>query len=213
MAESVPKVYQFKITLKDYKPNIWRRIQVPENYNFWELHNAIQDAMGWQNGHLHQFDIIDPKTGIVAKIGSKGDEYYGLGHIIRGKRANIADYFLSPKDKALYEYDFGDGWQHDVVLQRILPEKAGTQYPRCVAGKMACPPEDCGGTWGYERLQEILKNPQHEEYAERLEWFGGSFDPLKFDPKSVEFGSESIISEENYLSEDEDDDYDTDTDD
>lgn len=178
-------IYQFKITLKDTKPKIWRRIQVSEKYNFWDLHVAIQDAMGWLDCHLHQFEIINPKTGGKELIGIPDDE--GFEDVISEKTVKIAKYFLSPKDKASYEYDFGDGWEHEIILEKILPAIAETQYPQCIAGERACPPEDCGGVWGYENLLEIIANPNHEEYKERIEWLEDNFDPVDFDPKLVVF--------------------------
>ena len=134
------KIYQFKISLKGIRPSIWRRIQIPENYDFYELHVAIQDAMGWYDYHLHQ-----------------------------------------------YEYDFGDSWEHKVVLEKIIPAEEGEKYPKCIAGKRACPPEDCGGIWGYEELLNIMSNPKHPKYKERKEWLGGKLEPEKFDPKAVVF--------------------------
>jgi len=178
-------IYQFKITLKGVKPQIWRRIQVPGNYNFEDLHLAIQDAMGWDGYHLHQFEIINPKTGEKDLISIPDDE--GFDETISGAKVKIAKYFLSPKDKANYEYDFGDGWEHEIVLEKILPAVIDSKYPQCIAGKRACPPEDCGGVWGYEDLLKIIANPKHPEYQERMEWLGDNFNPEEFDPKLVEF--------------------------
>lgn len=146
MVAKTPNIYQFKITLRDIKPKVWRRIQVPENYNFWELHLAIQDAMGWEDCHLHQFEITNPKTEEKDLISIPDDE--GFDDTISGKKVKIAKYFLAPKDKANYKYDFGDGWEHEVVLEKILPAVVGNKYPQCIAGERACPLEDCGGVWG-----------------------------------------------------------------
>ncbi len=179
MATKTSNVYQFKITLKSTKPKIWRRIQIPENYSFWDLHVAIQNAMGWYDCHLHQFEM-NTRIGFRVIIGSEDcDELED--------KAKIAKYFLFPKDKASYEYDFGDGWEHEIVLEKILPAVTGNKYPQCIAGERACPPEDCGGVWGYENLLTIIKNPKHEEYEDRIEWLGSEFDPEKFDPAAVEF--------------------------
>lgn len=184
------KIYEFKITLREIKPKIWRKIQVPDNYNFWDLHVAIQDAMGWQDYHLHQFEVKDSKTGNKVFIGSPGEDGIAGYEVIPGNKAKISKYFLSPKDEALYEYDFGDGWEHEVLLEKILPAESGTKYPKCIAGKRACPPEDCGGPCGYEELLEVIKNPNSPEYEERMEWLqwqGGNFDPEKFEPDEVYF--------------------------
>jgi hypothetical protein len=185
MSKKTNSIYQFKITLKDIKPKIWRRIQVPEKYSFWDLHVAIQDAMGWDDYHLHQFEIINPKTMKKDIIGIPDEEW--PEDTISGAEVKIAKYFLTPKDKAIYEYDFGDGWEHEVILEKILPEESNIKYPKCIAGERACPPEDCGGTWGYSDLLEIIANPEHEEYNERMEWIGDEFNPEKFAPEEVEF--------------------------
>lgn len=193
MVAKTSNIYQFKITLRDKKPKIWRRIQVSGNYNFWELHLVIQDAMGWEDCHLHQFEITNPKTGEKDLISLSED--IGFDDTISGKKAKIAKYFLAPKDKANYEYDFGDGWEHEVVLEKILPAVVGSKYPQCIAGERACPPEDCGGVWVYENLLEIMANPKHPEYEERMEWVGDEFNPEEFDPKLIEFADPKKISD------------------
>ncbi|WP_425363558.1 plasmid pRiA4b ORF-3 family protein [Candidatus Tisiphia endosymbiont of Hybos culiciformis] len=185
MIAKIPNVYQFKITLLYTKPLIWRCIQVPEEYSFEDLHIAIQDAMGWENCHLHQFEMLNPKTGQKDLIGMSDDKDFCES--IPEDKAKIAKYFLSPKDKAIYEYDFGDGWEHEIILEKILPAVAGSQYPQCLEGERACPPEDCGGAGGYEYLLEIIANPNHEEYEERMECLRDGFNPKEFDPQSVEF--------------------------
>jgi hypothetical protein len=185
MKKNFSQVYQFKITLKGSKPPIWRRIQVPETYTFWDLHVAIQDAMGWSFSHLHEFEVIDPLTGSVVSIGTPHKDYWK--EVLPEWKVKIADYFSMENRSVDYVYDFGDNWVHKVELEKILPAEEGINYPICVKGKRACPPEDCGGIWGYEELLEILKNPNHEEYEETLEWLGEDFDPEHFDPKEVKF--------------------------
>lgn len=185
MANKSHNIYQFKITLEGIKPTIWRRIQVPETYTFWDLHVAIQDAMGWLDCHLHQFDIINLKTDRKDSIGIP-DEYGGI-ETLPGWKTSISSYFSLSNKKADYEYDFGDCWRHKVNLEKILPLESNIKYPRCIAGERACPPEDCGGIWGYENLLEIIKDPNHEEYEERLEWLGDNFDPEDFNPADVHF--------------------------
>lgn len=188
MSKQSPKnIYQFKITLQDIKPKIWRCIQVPENYNFCDLHAAIQDSMGWNDCHLHQFRIKKPETGDEVTIGIPDEDGFGVQGIIPGKKAKIAKYFITPEDKAIYEYDFGDGWRHEIVLEKISSAEDGAMYPRCVAGARACPPEDCGGPWGYAELLEIMKDKEHEEYEEKMEWLGDGFDPEDFSPEGVDF--------------------------
>ena len=188
MKRKFDRVYQFKITLKYIKPPIWRRIQVPENYSFWDLHVAIQDSMGWLDYHLHEFEIIDPSTGMKVNIGLPIDDDFDIGEeVIPGWKAKIADYFTMNNKRAHYEYDFGDGWEHIIELEKILPRKKGITYPVCTGGKRACPPEDVGGTGGYEDFLKIITNPDHEEYEEMIQWAGGPFDPEHFDPEEVIF--------------------------
>jgi hypothetical protein len=96
-------------------------------------------------------------------------------------------HFDRPGATARYEYDFGDGWQHEVTLEAIVPAQAGRRYPICLAGERACPPEDCGGVPGYENLLEVMRDPEHEEYESMLQWVGGRFTPERFDPRTVKF--------------------------
>jgi hypothetical protein len=180
-------VYQFKITLKEITPAVWRRIQVPENYTFWDLHVAIQDSMGWTNAHLHAFNMIHPETGESEEIGIPDDSDFAEIPMLAGWEENIADWFSKENMKADYNYDFGDDWNHEVVLEKILPKETGKKYPICLDGERACPPEDCGGVWGYEDLLETIRNPDHEEYENMMTWLGRGFDPDYFDPEKVKF--------------------------
>lgn len=185
MRKKFDRVYQFKITLKEVKPTVWRRIQVPESYTFWHLHVAIQDAMGWMDSHLHAFRVVNPKTGEQDEIGIPDDD--GDLEFIPGWEVDIADYFSTENRTAGYEYDFGDDWEHSVVLEKILPSEKGFQYPVCLDGERSCPPEDCGGPPGYERFLEAIKNPRHKEHKSMLEWVGGGFDPEDFKRDKVRF--------------------------
>jgi len=181
------QVYQFKIALQDAKPQIWRRIQVPETYTFWDLHAAIQDAMGWCDCHLHEFMVINPKSGARAAIGIPYEDNMYDRVILPGWKEKIADWLSLENNKAGYLYDFGDNWEHLVKLEKILPKAEGVKYPVCLAGKRACPPEDCGGIWGYEDLLRIISNPQDEEYEDMIAWIGGKFNPEFFEVKKVVF--------------------------
>jgi hypothetical protein len=174
------KIYQLKVTLRDSKPPIWRRLHVSADTSLEKLHIILQIAMGWTDSHLHQF-IID-------------NEYYSqpefdLGdfdHKVQNeKRVKLSQLGLEPKRKFFYEYDFGDGWEHEILLEKILEREEGVNYPRCVAGKRACPPEDCGGVWGYERLLEVISDPDDEEHESMIEWLSGSFDPEYFSVDEV----------------------------
>jgi hypothetical protein len=169
------KIYQLKMTLKYIRPPIWRRMEVPAEVTLAELHLILQVAMGWTNSHLHQFKV--------------GKMYYGEPSIDEFSELNLKDeskarlqkVLSKPKQKMIYEYDFGDGWKHDLVLEKILQPSPGVRYPRCLAGARACPPEDCGGVHGYANFLEAISDPEHEEHDEYLDWIGGEFDPENFD--------------------------------
>jgi hypothetical protein len=187
MKRKFERVFQFKITLKGLRPEVWRRIQVPESYTFWDLHVAIQDVFGWLDYHLHEFELMNPESGEIAAIGIPEDEDLFDRKVLPGWKQKMADWFSGSYRSALYTYDFGDNWEHLVKLEKILPRGAKKKYPCCVAGKRACPPEDCGGIWGYRDFLKVLKNPEHEEYEDLLVWAGGKFDPEYFDPEKVRF--------------------------
>ena len=185
---SYKNIYQFKIVLEDTKPTIWRRIQVPENYTFWDLHIAIQDAMGWMDCHLHQFETIELKPREIKYIGIPDEEGFGM-EVATGWEEKISDWFSLDKRKAMrYVYDLGDSWNHKITLEKILPKEEKIKYPVCVAGARACPPEDCGGIGGYYDLLEIMDNPKHEEYEDMIEWLNGEkFNPEEFEITEIEF--------------------------
>lgn len=180
-------VYQFKITLKNIKPSVWRCIQVPENYSFWDLHVAIQDSFGWSDFHLHEFTTIDNNYKRIKRIGLP-DEEMMESDVLPGWEENISDWFSLDKNRAMnYTYDFGDDWEHRVELEKIIQKEDKNKYPICIKGKRACPPEDCGGVWGYEDKLKIMKDPEHSEHDEIVEWMGEFFDPEEFDCKEVVF--------------------------
>ena len=184
MKKKFNKVYQFRVALKDIKPAVWRRMQVPETYTFWDLHVAIQDAMGWLDCHLHQFKMIEPMTKTKVDIGipDEEDDY----EILPGWRQKIRDYFSPDNKTAYYIYDFGDNWAHTILFEKILPREKGVTYPLCIEGQRSCPPEDCGGVCGYEKFLEIIMDPGHEQYEEMLAW-SGNFEPEYFDSSAVAF--------------------------
>lgn len=182
------RAYQFKITLKRTSPPVWRRIQVPETCTFWDLHVAIQDAMGWLDYHLHEFTLLSPKTSREVRIWmpDPNGDFGAEDGSLTGWEEAIADYFSGANPKATYTYDFGDAWVHDVKFEKVIP--AGSEeYPICIDGRRACPPEDCGGPSGYMELLEILEDRSHEQHQELVEWIGGEFDPEHFDPEEVCF--------------------------
>jgi len=186
MKKSYDQVYQFKIALKGITPQIWRRIQVPETYTFWDLHVAIQDAMSWGGHHLHEFTILNPKNGEMDEIGIPYEDSDDRS-ILEGWKTKIDRYFSMTNKKADYLYDFGDYWEHRVVLEKILPKDPKTEYPCCIAGKRNSPPDDVGGVPGFEEFVKIMKDPRHKEHDEMVEWHCGEFDPEAFDWKNVAF--------------------------
>ena len=199
MKKKFEKVYQFKITLKGIKPLIWRRIHVPENYSFWDLHVAIQDSMGWTDTHLHHFEIMNPSTGRREEIGIPAEDYIDSA-IFAGWKRKIAKYFSSGNAKADYIYDYGDNWHHTVRLENISSREKGIEYPICFDGARACPPEDCGGTGGYENFLEAIMEPNHEQHEKMLDWAGWDFEPEYFDAGDVVFDNpikrlEYVLSE------------------
>lgn len=191
------KIYQIQIALKECKPKIWRRLLIPSNLLLSDLHKIIQTAMGWTNTHLHQF--IKNRTYYTVKM--EGDDMWDEMDNVDYKKMKISDLLTKEKERISYEYDFGDGWQHEVILEKMLPVDDTIKYPICLTGKMNCPPEDCGGVWGYKNMLEILKQPKHEEYEELVEWLGDDdFDPEYFDKEEVnellrekDYGCESFF--------------------
>jgi len=166
-------IYQFKVTLKGSKPPIWRRVQVKDNIRLGDLHGVIQCVMGWDGGHLHQF-IHQGQY-----FGEPSDDDWD--RVTDEEKVRLTDLHLRAKSKFVYEYDFGDGWMHDIVVEKTLPVEKGVDYPRCIDGKLACPPEDCGGIWGFYNMLQALSDPKHPEHEDKKEWLGDKFDPEAFD--------------------------------
>lgn len=162
--------YQLKIALIGSKPPIWRRLLVPSDIKLDLFHLAIQISMGWTDSHLHQFITQEREF-----YGIKDDDF---DLDVKDESKFRLDQLLKDEsDSLIYEYDFGDSWTHKLTLEKILPFDADKKLPYCAAGKRACPPEDCGGIWGYADLLKILQDPEHDEYEERIEWLGDEFDP------------------------------------
>ena len=194
MQDALPAlIHVYTVRLLNIEPAIWRRIEVPEHYSFWELHVAIQDAMGWLDYHLHEFQVYDPRRKQDARIGLPDDEDYLEPPLVAGWKTAMKRYFKRPGDQARYLYDFGDGWEHDVQLTAIALAEPGLEYPRCADGGRACPPEDCGGPGGYEQLLRILADTKHPERRSMIGWLKGhakSYHPYRpdhFEASAVEF--------------------------
>ncbi|AFZ69393.1 plasmid pRiA4b ORF-3 family protein [Deinococcus peraridilitoris] len=172
-ASSPTEVHQLKITLNGSKPSVWRRIQVPSTSTLGQLHAAIQLAFGWTNSHLHEFEIAQQRYTM-----DLADEFDDFGGIDEDTVTLTA--VLPKGTRAKYLYDFGDSWQHTILVEDILPADPQATYPTCLTGKNACPPEDCGGFFGYAQMLEELQDPDHPEHETWLEWLGGDFDPKAF---------------------------------
>lgn len=173
----INKIYQLKVELVESKPLIWRKILVHDQTLLPEFHHILQTTMGWDNAHLHQFSNRNI-------IYSPPDEYNELPYTDY-RKIKLNKLLKHINDHIVYEYDFGDGWEHEIVLEEVLNKESPQIYPLCIDGKNACPPEDCGGIGGYQNLLTILSNPAHQEYDEWIEWLGGEFDPKVFNIEEV----------------------------
>jgi hypothetical protein len=174
------KAIQFKVTLKYIRPPIWRRVVLPDNFTLGRLHEVIQVAMGWSDSHLHLFRI-----GGVCYT-SQWESEMGDMDMENEDAVFLSRVVTRAKQKFVYEYDFGDSWEHEVVAEKLLPIDPEAKYPVCLAGARACPPEDCGGVPGYMDILEALKAPKKTaEQRERLEWVGGRYDPERFALEAV----------------------------
>jgi hypothetical protein len=171
-------IYQLKITLKDIRPPIWRRLQLVGSATLYELHLIILSTMGWDGGHLFEFTVGETTY-------SDTDIPWDVPVRDAGE-VELARIAPKEKSKFSYVYDFGDHWEMIILVEQILEPDPARSYPRCTAGKRAGPPEDCGGPWGYQDLLEILRDPNHEEYEDRTEWLGGPFDPEAFNLKEID---------------------------
>jgi hypothetical protein len=179
---SATTVYQFKITLKEIQPPIWRRIQT-KDCTLDKLHEHIQTAMGWTNSHLHQFTVNGVRYGDPQLLQVEFEDETPVVNSLRTRLSKIV-----PADgKGFtfdYEYDFGDGWEHEVLFEGCLQAEKGIRYPLCVEGERACPPEDSGGPYGYPEYLEAMADPKHEEHESFMEW-RGPFDPEAFDTQAA----------------------------
>lgn len=165
-------IHQLKVTLKGSKPPIWRRFKVSDQITLFKLHKILQVVMGWTDSHLHHFLI--GKT-----YYQEPDREFGSG-AVNEKRVKLSQLRLREKTKFYYEYDFGDGWEHEIVVEKIMPAAGENCLPVCLKGSRACPPEDIGGIWGYADFLEALHDPTHPDHEGMLEWIGGQFDPEAF---------------------------------
>lgn len=172
-ASGVP-IYQLRIELQHLKPLIWRSVLVPGSIKLSKLHVVVLRTMGWMGGHLHEFIIGD------THYGQPDADFPQSPPVLRDDRNSLAE-SLGALKTFRYLYDFGDGWEHKVRIEKLLSPDPAVHLPLCLAGANACPPEDVGGPPGYIDFIEAISNPRHDEHQAMLEWCGGAFDPYAFD--------------------------------
>jgi hypothetical protein len=182
MAERDDRIVQLRIDLLGFKPPIWRRVQVPAAFALDRLHETIQALFAWENSHLHQFEVGDryfcpaEMLETMDDIPARPEADVDLAGLVRQKVKRFA-----------YVYDFGDDWEHQIQVEKLLDPEPGVAYPRLVGGRRAAPPEDCGGPPGYDALVEAMQNPEDPDHEDMLDWLGGApFDPAHFDRDTIE---------------------------
>ena len=204
------RIHVLRIQLRNTKPPVWRKVAVPSDITLGLLHDVIQIAMGWEDCHLHQFILRNagprPSVDAIRLAIDQGNLTGVFLAQMRGERVfvpmsnefgdldmdgededtvTLDEVCPTVKSKIVYEYDFGDGWEHGIEVQKIIEPKKGVAYPVCMSGKLACPPDDCGGVWGYYDMLAAIADPKHEEHEEIVEWLGDDFDPERFDIDEV----------------------------
>ncbi len=184
------KIYQIKIELKGSKPKIWRRILVSSSLLLSDFHKVIQTTMGWTNSHLHQF--ISNNTFYLLKMDD--DDFWDEMDNVDYSDMKISDLLKKEGDKMIYEYDFGDAWEHNIILEKIDVGKDVDFIPVCIKGKNRCPVEDSGGVWGYSDILNVINDPKNDMYSEIMEWLPPDFDPTYFDIEEVN----ELLQEEDF---------------
>jgi len=173
--DAAATVHQLKVTLRQVRPPVWRRVLVESSSTLYKLSAALETAVGWYGGHLHTFDVDRVVYGQPDPDWDVRDE----------RKVRLGDVLARVGSKMRWDYDFGDGWEHDVVVEAIVDRDPKLRYPRCVAGRRACPPEDCGGPYGYRELLAALDDPSDPRHEEFVEWVPPGFDPARFDAGEI----------------------------
>lgn len=183
MVAGAGSVHQMKVTLKDTEPPIWRRLQVPAAIDLRELHLLFQVVMGWHNEHLYEYRVgrryfgePEPKSWGVEGFGPPMQD---------ARKTPLLEIAPRAGSKFLYTYDMGDSWEHQVLVEKVIAASPGAHLPTCLAGERACPPEDCGGIWGYRNIIAALEKRDAPQAAGLVEWLGDGFEPDKFDLAGV----------------------------
>lgn len=170
------EIYQIKVTLLGTDPPVWRRLLVPAQMTLAQLHDVLQAAMGWEDSHLHEFCIGRERFGKP----NPEDLLMGTQPVNDERTAPLATVLGRIGAKAMYTYDFGDSWEHRIVLEKRLPADPKLTYPLCTGGQRACPPEDCGGIVGYYNLLDAIGDPNHDDHEDMLDWIGDDYDAEAF---------------------------------
>ena len=189
------QIYQIKIALKGSKPPIWRRVQIPSDITLDKLHRIIQATMGWWDTHLHQFIVGETRYGVPDPDG------WGFVEEIDETTVRLDQIVTGERFKFRYEYDFGDSWEHDLLVEKVMPMDLNQQYPVCVKGRRACPPEDVGGIWMYNYFIESIRNPEHPDYPgndDFLDWVGDEFDSEGFDLNVINEALRNLLQDVDY---------------
>jgi hypothetical protein len=188
MATKQRQIYQVRITLLHSRPPIWRRLLVPAELTLGQLHKTLQAALGWTNSHLHEFRVGGRTYGRP----DWEDSFVGEPMPEDERKVRLDGILAKVGMKVIYTYDFGDGWEHEVVLEKVLAFETGHAYPFCLDGERHCPPEDCGGVPGYEDVLRVMRDRYHPEHTDTLRWLGGKFDPEEFSVDKVNQGLERL---------------------
>lgn len=174
-------LHQLKITLREVKPAVWRRLLIPADFKLDRVHRTLNWAMGWTDSHLHEFEVGKQRYGIPDVWEASPDEE----DVIPERKVTLSTVLPKEKSRGRYIYDFGDFWQHDLLVEKILEADVDGVYPVCLDGKGACPPEDCGGVSGYAELRKVIADRAHPEHQSMLLWLGGHFHPDEFSVAQV----------------------------
>lgn len=174
------KIARLRISLEDTEPQIWRVVEVPLTSSLKAVHDVVQAAMGWEDCHLWEFRAGERRYGVP-------DPRWGVPGLAAAKGIKLAALVGRDVRELLYVYDIGDDWRHQVVIEAVEPADPSVAYPRFLSGARRAPPEDVGGTMGFDLFLEAMADPSHEEHARLLEWHGGPYDPDDIEEPLIQF--------------------------